>query len=150
LKKLFAEHGGGDIPVSLTERVGRLEFAPMKGFMRGFIDLVFQFEGRYYLLDWKSNFLGSKVEDYQKYRLAEVMQSHFYFLQYYIYSLALNQYLSVRLPDYDYEKHFGGVFYIFLRGVAPEMGPDYGIYHDRVSPEFMQTLQVSLIDHSQP
>jgi exodeoxyribonuclease V beta subunit len=60
--------------------------------------------------------------------------------------MALDQYLRLRLPDYRYEDSFGGVFYVFLRGVDPEMGPDYGIFRDVPSPELMRALRASLID----
>ena len=98
--------------------------------MKGFIDLVFRFEDRFYLLDWKSNHLGSRPEDYRRDLLPSVMESESYILQYYIYLAALDEYLEKRVPGYDYESGMGGVFYIFLRGVHPERGPDYGIYYD--------------------
>ncbi len=114
--------------------------------MKGFMDMVFQFEERFYLVDWKSNFLGSRVEDYGQDCLARAMREELYTLQYHIYTVALNQYLSLRLPSYDYETHFGGVYYIFLRGVDPDQGPDYGIYRDRPSGELINALCESLID----
>jgi exodeoxyribonuclease V beta subunit len=148
LKDLFARHAGPHLPTSFPERIGRLKFAPVKGFMKGFIDMIFRFEDSFYLVDWKSNFLGNRVEDYHHHKLAEVMESQFYVLQYFMYSLALNQYLVSRLPDYDYEHHFGGVFYIFLRGVNPEMGSEYGIYHDRPSRNLIEALRKNLIDET--
>jgi exodeoxyribonuclease V beta subunit len=74
------------------------------------------------------------------------MKEDFYILQYHIYAAALNQYLKVRLPEYSYEKHFGGVFYIFLRGIDPAMGPDFGVYRDRPSTELITELCNKLID----
>ena len=61
------------------------------------------------------------------------MAEEFYVLQYHIYALALDLYLRTRIPDYDYGRHFGGVFYIFLRGVSAEHGPRYGIYRAKPS-----------------
>jgi len=114
--------------------------------MRGFMDLVFQWQGRFYLVDWKSNFLGPKIEDYGRNALAHIMKQEFYILQYHIYLLALDQYLRLRMPDYTYEEHFGGVFYIFLRGVRPDAGPDFGIYRDVPSEELIHSLREGLIE----
>ena len=125
LKKVFAEHGGPEIAGDFPEQIENLNFAPAQGFMKGFIDLLFQFQGKFYLADWKSNFLGNRVEDYGKKTLLREMKENFYILQYHIYTLALHQYLRNRLGDYDYEKNFGGVFYVFLRGVDPERGQGF-------------------------
>ncbi|MDY6880039.1 MAG: exodeoxyribonuclease V subunit beta [Thermodesulfobacteriota bacterium] len=128
------------------EFVGQLQFAPAKGFMRGFIDLVFQWQGRFYLVDWKSNFLGTTMEDYSLNALSRVMTREYYTLQYHLYLLALDQYLRSRMPEYRYKEHFGGVFYVFLRGVRPEAGPDFGIYRDRPLEETMESLREGLIE----
>jgi exodeoxyribonuclease V beta subunit len=74
------------------------------------------------------------------------MKKEFYILQYTIYTLALDQYLRLRMAGYRYEKHFGGVYYIFLRGVDPEIGPDFGIYRDVPSPDLMGALREGLIE----
>jgi exodeoxyribonuclease V beta subunit len=74
------------------------------------------------------------------------MRREFYILQYHIYTLALDQYLKLRLPGYRYEEHFGGVYYIFLRGVEPELGPAYGIYGDLPPAELIRGLRENLID----
>jgi exodeoxyribonuclease V beta subunit len=145
LKKVFADHGGPEIAGDFPEQIENLNFLPAQGFMKGFIDLVFQFQGRFYLVDWKSNFLGNRVEDYGKKTLLREMKENFYILQYHIYTLALHQYLRNRLGDYDYEKHFGGVFYVFLRGVDPERGPDFGIYRDLPRKELVEALSRELI-----
>jgi DNA helicase/exodeoxyribonuclease V, beta subunit (EC 3.1.11.5) len=94
-----------------------LDFRQVSGMLKGFIDLVFRHDGRYYLLDYKSNWLGESAEAYTQQAMAQAMQSHRYDLQYQLYSLALHRYLRHRLADYDYDQHFGGVIYLFLRGV---------------------------------
>ncbi|MGA7875955.1 MAG: PD-(D/E)XK nuclease family protein, partial [Desulfoferrobacter sp.] len=132
---------------SFPEMIGQLNFAPAKGFMKGFIDLVFQFDGRFYLVDWKSNFLGDRIENYDEVSLNAAMINEMYILQYHIYSLALHRYLKLRVAGYDYRSHFGGVYYIFLRGVAVERGPAYGIYRDRPSLELLESLSQRLIEH---
>ncbi|SPD76252.1 Exodeoxyribonuclease V, beta subunit [uncultured Desulfobacterium sp.] len=146
LKAIFETRG---LPINLKDfpkEIGRLNFAPVSGFMKGFIDLVFQYRGRFYLVDWKSNMLGGKVQDYNHDALATVMKEDQYILQYHIYTVALNQYLKMRLPGYSYESHFGGVFYMFVRGVDPGVGRELGIYRDRPSKELLDELCMGLID----
>jgi exodeoxyribonuclease V beta subunit len=147
LRHLFETVKGADVMTEFPRHLKRLEFSPVKGFMRGFIDMVFQWKGRYYLVDWKSNYLGPGVADYHRECVEKAMIEHFYILQYHIYCMALYQYLKVRLADYDYEKHFGGVFYLFLRGMDPEMGPDYGIYRDRPPAALIERLCGELIEN---
>ncbi|MFO1418446.1 MAG: exodeoxyribonuclease V subunit beta [Methylotetracoccus sp.] len=103
----------------------------LRGLMQGFIDLVFEFDGRHYLADYKSNHLGDHVEDYRRERLDPVMQAHHYDLQYLIYSVALHRYLGRRVPRYRYREHFGGVFYLFIRGMRSEGGGDSGVFFER-------------------
>jgi len=145
LKSIFEKATGAEPVKDFPEHIGRLNFSPVIGFMKGFMDMVFQFRDKFYLVDWKSNFLGKSVSDYGREALVSAMKEDFYILQYHIYAAALNQYLQVRLPDYSYDKHFGGVYYIFLRGVEPGMGPDFGIYRDRPSRELIQGLCNELI-----
>jgi exodeoxyribonuclease V beta subunit len=111
--------------------------------MRGFIDLVFEAGGHYYLLDWKSNWLGNTAADYAPDRLAATMAREHYYLQYLIYTVALHRYLKQRLPNYDYETHFGGVYYLFLRGIVPERKT--GIFRDRPRWELIETLDELLM-----
>lgn len=98
----------------------------LEGVMNGKLDLFFQHNGRYYILDWKSNYLGDKPEDYDQEALKEVMSSEGYHLQYHLYTLAAVRYLKTRLNDFDYERDFGGVIYLFLRGMRK--GKDTGVF----------------------
>ena len=145
LKTIFAAHARSQWCTGFPERIERLQFSPIRGFMKGFVDMVFRFGIRFYLVDWKSNFLGSRVEDYNQDALAAAMEDAFYVLQYYIYTVALNQYLKLRIPEYNYETHFGGVYYIFLRGVEPDRGAEFGIFRDRPPEELIQELCTTLI-----
>jgi exodeoxyribonuclease V beta subunit len=95
-----------------------LNFPQVKGMLKGFIDLVFRWNGRYYLLDYKSNWLGENNAAYTTEAMLQAMADHRYDLQYQLYTLALHRYLRHRIKDYDYQRHFGGVFYLFLRGVT--------------------------------
>jgi len=146
LQTVFAAKGGPAMPGSIPEHLERLQFAPVRGYMKGFMDLVFRFDGRFYLVDWKSNLVGDRPEYYRAEALATVMAERFYVLQYYLYTVALDQYLRLRLPGYDYDQHFGGVFYIFLRGVDPDLGPEYGIFRDRPARQLVEALRETLID----
>lgn len=107
-----------------------LDFRQVHGMLKGFIDLVFRHEGRYYLLDYKSNWLGEDREAYTRPAMEQAMRAHRYDLQYQLYSLALHRYLRHRLADYDYDRHFGGVIYLFLRGMYGQEGGQ-GIFTTR-------------------
>lgn len=120
--------------------VADLGFEPLRGLMRGFIDLVLRHRGRYYLVDYKSNLLGRDLANYGREGMAAVIREHRYDLQYLIYTLALHRFLGARLPGYDYERDFGGVFYLFLRGMRPALGPRYGVWHDRPHPGLVHRL----------
>jgi exodeoxyribonuclease V beta subunit len=146
LRQIFQANPGASFIKDFPETLGRLQFAPTKGFMRGFMDLVFLWRGRFYLVDWKSNFLGNRPEDYNQEAMASAMIKEYYMLQYNIYTLALDRYLSLRMPEYSYENHFGGGYYIFLRGVNPQMGPGFGIYRDLPSRELIEGLRKGLVE----
>ena len=113
----------------------RLGFATLQGYLKGFVDLVFEQGGRYYVLDWKSNHLGDTPADYAAEPLAAAMAEHGYHLQYLLYALALDRYLKRRLPDYRHDSHFGGILYLFVRGVRPTWlnadGTPAGVYFHR-------------------
>jgi exodeoxyribonuclease V beta subunit len=129
-----------DLAADVRKRMGNLHFDPIKGFMNGFIDLLFRFEDRYYLIDWKSNWLGSQPADYGPEGMHRSMLEHNYFLQYHLYTLAADLFLEKRLPGYDYQTHFGGVYYIFLRGIDPQ-NPSRGIFRDRPAEETVRNLR---------
>ena len=123
----------------LSAVIKRLDFYDLSGFMKGFIDLVYEHQGRYYVVDYKSNFLGDSQNDYDNEQLDEAMISHDYPLQYLIYSLALHRYLKLRLPDYDPEQHLGGVYYLFIRGMHPQWG-QAGVFSDQPSFDLLNAL----------
>ncbi len=108
--------------------------------MKGYIDMVFEHDGRWYIVDYKSNWLGPTAEAYAERRLPAVMAEEAYGLQYLIYTLALHRYLRARLPGYDYERHFGGVYYLFVRGISPQRGPGFGVHAARPAPALLAAL----------
>lgn len=111
----------------LSARCPALDFQQVQGMLKGFIDLVFCWQGKYYLLDYKSNWLGEDSSAYTRPAMEQAMAEHRYDLQYQLYTLALHRYLRHRLVDYDYQRHFGGVIYLFLRGVDAQH-PGNGIF----------------------
>jgi exodeoxyribonuclease V beta subunit len=127
------------LPGDAAGMAARLGIDPVNGFVRGFIDLVFSHGGRYYILDWKSNHLGASAKDYTRERMASAMAEHYYHLQYHIYSVALHRHLKRSLPGYSYAQHFGGAFYLFVRGMDPA-APGCGIFYDRPGGELMARL----------
>ena len=136
----YGRTGTGHAP----ERIGRLTFSPRRGYMKGFVDLVFEHGGKYYILDYKSNGLGTTRESYRQERLALAMEISNYTLQYHIYSVALHRYLRSRIGNgYSLRDHFGGVFYLFVRGMTPEGGPEFGVFADLRLPELTLVQELS-------
>ena len=122
------------------ELLDSLSFRQSRGMLQGFIDLVFTHKGRFYIIDWKSNHLGMRASDYNQETMHESMCRSAYILQYHLYSLALDRLLKVRLPGYSYEKHFGGVIYLYLRGVTAGSTVN-GIYSGRPLQEFIRRAE---------
>jgi exodeoxyribonuclease V beta subunit len=133
-KMIDLEYILGEDQKILTHRAGEVF-----GMMNGLIDLFVEHDGIYYILDWKSNYLGDTLEDYASDKLTGAMNESNYHLQYLIYCVAVRKYLTSRKTDFDYEKHFGGVFYLFLRGVRAET--DSGIYHFCPSIEQLDKME---------
>jgi exodeoxyribonuclease V beta subunit len=103
--------------VALTDEDGMGSRSELEGIMNGLMDLFFEWEGKFYILDWKSNYLGDRVEDYSEEQLKTAMAENNYHLQYHLYTLAAVRYLQSRIPEFDYDSQFGGVIYLFVRGV---------------------------------
>lgn len=101
------------------------EIEHSEGFLKGFIDLVFIMNGKYYILDWKSNWLGPTTEDYLHENMEAAMHHHHYHLQAALYKEALKRYLAL-FTDAPFEEIFGGTYYLFLRGL--DTNKQTGIY----------------------
>jgi len=133
--------------------VPRLAFKDLDGYLKGFIDLVFEHEGRYWVLDWKSNHLGEQPQDYAPAPLEAAMQAHGYHLQHLLYSVALHRHLGRSLAGYDYARHFGGVLYLFVRGVRPgwQSGDrQSGVFHHRCPSAVLASLDALLAGVAAP
>jgi exodeoxyribonuclease V beta subunit len=114
-------------------------YSQIQGLMNGKIDLVFEHENQYYIVDWKSNYLGDQLDDYNTAQIKAAMNENNYHLQYLLYTVALKKYLSDRLPDFDYDRDFGGVIYLFIRGIRK--GTDYGLFTSKPSLQTIQQLE---------
>ena len=125
-----------------------LAFGRLDGYLRGFIDLVYEHQGRWHVLDWKSNHLGWSATDYGPQSVRRAMDEQGYHLQYLLYTLALHRYLKQRLHGYDYDTHFGGVNYLFVRGVRPTWtnadGLAAGVFFDRPKRQAIEALDALL------
>ena len=137
-------------PLKLTELERRLEEhgydhrlpddeAEISGFLHGFIDLVARHDGRWYVMDYKSNWLGPDLAAYSGEAIGQSMREHGYHLQYLLYLTALHRLLRLRLPDYDYDRDIGGVFYLFLRGMRPN-APGSGVFRRRPSRACIEAI----------
>ncbi|CAG4919610.1 exodeoxyribonuclease V subunit beta [Paraburkholderia gardini] len=111
LRALLVSHGYPDVA---------LEMGALRGFVKGFIDMIVEHDGRYWIVDWKSNHLGDTPDDYDAASLNVAMADHAYHLQALLYTVALHRYLRTRVRDYAYDTHIGGYLYLFVRGVRPQ------------------------------
>jgi exodeoxyribonuclease V beta subunit len=113
------------------------ETVSLNGMFKGFIDLTFEHEGRYYVADYKSNWLGPDDDSYTWEAMGSSILEHRYDLQYVLYLLALHRQLKARLADYDYDLHMGGAVYVFLRG---SQSASQGAYFTRPPRELIEGL----------
>jgi exodeoxyribonuclease V beta subunit len=103
------------------------QFEQLNGMIKGFIDLMFEFEGKFYVADYKSNHLGDSYDSYHDSAMEQAMTGHDYHLQAILYTLALHRWLRHKLPNYDYHTHIGGAYYLFIRGMSQTV-PGNGVY----------------------
>lgn len=110
----------------------------LNGMLKGFIDLLFEHDGRYYVVDYKSNYLGADNQAYQVAAMRDKILASRYDMQYVLYTLALHKLLKARLgADYCYDKHIGGVLYLFLRGHTAATA---GVYTDKPPKQLIEAL----------
>lgn len=137
-KRVNTQTNTGETVVNYSQ-VFLPNIATLQGMMHGFIDLIFEHQGKYYLCDYKSNHLGNSFSDYTLDKLSQSIQTHHYDLQYLIYSVALQRFLQQKIPDYSIEEHFGGVYYLYLRGMSPE-SKGTGVYYCQLTKEELTQL----------
>ncbi len=143
LAQCFTAHDGTRAYGEFLARAADGDGPAFTGFFKGFVDLIVHHRGKWYILDYKSNFLGRTYGDYSPGAVTQAMVSHHYILQYHLYLVALDRYLGYRLDDYEYDRDFGGVFYLFLRGMHPDAGQN-GIYFSRPGKELVSEMAMVL------
>ncbi len=126
--------------------IGEITVDSLTGFIQGYIDLVFEWQGRYFVLDWKTNNLGTQTGNYTPDKLHAAMDRSGYYLQGYLYTLALHQHLSHTLADYQPHRHLGGIYYLFLRGI--EKDKENGIFYYQIEPDDLITCSQRYIHSS--
>ena len=117
--------------------MNQLSFEQVEGYLKGFIDLIFEHEGRFYIVDYKSNSLA----DYAPENLMPTMADSHYYLQYLLYSIALHRYLKKRVAGYSWDTHIGGVYYLFIRGMSASSKTS------RASPDSGDIIELSVSDN---
>jgi exodeoxyribonuclease V beta subunit len=128
---------------SILNMLERYKFDLRPGFVKGFVDLIFMHGGRYHIVDYKSNYLGADFDSYTEDAIVIEMGHASYYMQAWIYSLALHRFLSHRLKNYDPNRNLGSVYYLFLRGMQPEH-PGSGVYHRLIDPSMVKSLDKHL------
>ncbi len=137
LAHAFERHGGRLGP-RCAAALRDLPTSAVRGFLAGQMDLVFRVGSRWFLVDYKSNDLGPARSDYSPERLDDEMIASYYFLQYHLYATALHRYACVRMPGFEWDRDFGGVFYLFVRGL--DRTGRTGVFWDRPSGALVQAL----------
>ncbi len=136
LERLNAHGYGVSLPPERTRQV-------LAGLMQGFVDLIVEVDGRYWVIDYKTNDLGDDMAGYQSAALARAVRFGQYDLQYLIYLVALHRHLTQTLPGYDPERHLGGAQYLFLRGLDGTSAAT-GVFVDRPPPDLIEELDALL------
>jgi exodeoxyribonuclease V beta subunit len=135
-----------DVAPEYRRALAGLDFSRVNGYLKGFIDLICRHRGRYYVIDYKTNWLGPQASSYSPEAMRQSMADSHYYLQYWLYTLALHRYLRQALPDYDYERDVGGVRYLYLRGI--DGSGQHGVYASRPSRTLIETLDAMMEGHA--
>lgn len=135
---------GGEVARRYARVAAALGGVEFHGHLTGFIDLVCEHGGRWYVLDYKTNALGADLRAFEPERLDEAMIEHHYVLQYHLYTLAVHRWLRARVPGYEYERHMGGAMYLFVRAMGESRPAGAGVFADRPSWAVVQALDSAL------
>jgi exodeoxyribonuclease V beta subunit len=134
---VFLRHGGADYR-DYAASLRTLSPQTIQGYLSGSIDMLIEHEGRYYVIDWKSNYLGARAENYERAALLADAKQNDYALQWSVYLAATHRYLRARLPDYD-PSRIGGVCYVYLRGVS-QAHPSTGLLTFQPESSFVEAM----------
>ncbi|MBF0411841.1 MAG: exodeoxyribonuclease V subunit beta [Desulfamplus sp.] len=141
ISSIMQKYGSGTT-ADFASTMKSLGFSQRGGYLKGFIDMIFCHNEKFYIVDWKTNHLGNSFDDYSISLLNDEMRKSGYVLQYLLYTVALNGYLKNRVKGYSYNDHFGGVFYIFMRGVKQRS--DTGLYFDCPDIELVERISAEI------
>ena len=125
----------------LRDAVNTLNFEQVEGYLKGFIDLIFEHDGRFYIVDYKSN----SLVDYAPENLTSTMADSHYYLQYLLYSVALHRYLKKRVAGYSWDSHIGGAYYLFIRGMSAS-SKSGGVYFNKPTVELINALDSLFVE----
>jgi exodeoxyribonuclease V beta subunit len=136
LRQLCIAHGQHDVvPASL-------DATTLNGMLTGFADLIVEWDGRFHVLDYKTNWLGARLQDYRDNSLDMAMSEHHYPLQALLYTVALHRYLRHRMDGYTAEHKLGDSLYLFVRalGLEPDVQPPPGVWRHRWPAALIESL----------
>src|ERR1019366_5579795 len=137
----LASHGSAHAR-AYAPLLAALDESAFAGYLSGFLDLAFEHEGRWWVIDWKSTWLGAEDEDYAPVALDAAMREAHYTFQYHLYLVALHRHLRARQRDYDPARHWGAIAYVFLRGVAGQ--GENGWFRDQPTPALLDALDAAI------
>jgi exodeoxyribonuclease V beta subunit len=136
LAEILERHGAPAAAPAYPEQLRALSMHSLQPFLRGFIDLMFEWKGRWYVADYKSNMLPSYGPD----ALVEAVQREHYLLQAQLYSAAAQRFLRQQVPGYEPDVHWGGALFFFLRGMRGADRPGASVFFERQSGELLEAV----------
>jgi exodeoxyribonuclease V beta subunit len=142
LVQAFRTQIASTFQLSLAPKTIQVGQDALTGMMHGFIDLIIEHKGRYFVADYKSNFLGDSLAHYMPSHLVHNMIEHNYDIQALIYSVALHRYLTKKIPNYRIDEHFGGALYLYLRGMSSLSEHNEGVAHLDTLVDWVEPLDV--------
>jgi exodeoxyribonuclease V beta subunit len=131
-------HADYGLPAIFYDAMDQWSFRDISGFMRGYIDLIVEVDEKYFVIDYKTNYLGDSMESYNDSAMSAAIAQHHYYVQYVLYCVAVHRHLRQRMVGYNYNLHFGGVLYLFVRGLGG--AGEHGIYFYRPSWDLICAL----------
>ena len=140
---LREEWGGDASKAAFLEMLDGWNRPIPKGYLKGYLDLVFRKDGYYYVVDWKSNRLNGQASGFTAEGVRAEMAKEWYFFQYLLYSVVLHRFLKETMgAGYSWNRNFGGVRYCFLRGIAS--GGKAPVFEDRPGEALLDRLSAAL------
>ena len=137
---IMRDHRAPGAAPEYYERLAGISSSALQSFLRGYIDLMFEWQGRWYVADYKSNSLPA----YGPAEVREAVQREHYVLQGQLYTAAAQRHLKQRVPGYDPARHWGGALFLFLRGMHGADTPGASVFFDRQSPELLEAMELWL------